>query len=176
MATGEKNWFSSLGDFISGKKDDSSPRQSSSPDSDITAGRVDLASLKTEGKQTTKTSTGDRQPRASKAQETLKQIQLAETLEKLYDPKNFKPVGKLYFNVRYGTTGWDGFLLTPAEEETIAASLAMLTEALWLWDPRLLALIIAGGNIGSIVAQKEIAFSNLKRAARASTENGQRKA
>src|SRR6267142_1508401 len=133
--------------------------KSTSPDGDLSASRSDLAALKSSGTPTPKSQRGT--GTTSKAQERLKEIQLAETLERLYEPKNFKPIGKLYFNTRYGITGWEGFLLSPAEEESIAASLAMLTEALWLWDPRLLALIIAGGNIGSIIAQKEITYSKL---------------
>jgi len=147
--------------WFTGEKPDTAGKPST-PDGDLAQSRSDLASLKGTSTKTPKPerATGG----TSKAQERLKEIALAETLEKLYDPKNFKPIGKLYFNTRYGITGWEGFLLTPAEEETIAASFAMLTEALWLWDPRLLAVIIAGGNIGGIVAQKEIMYSKLEKA------------
>src|SRR6516164_5887297 len=158
-----------LSSLLSGEKpQSSSPGKAPASDSDISDSHSELDSLKTSGVAVSKSQRGTRKP--SKAEERIKEIQLAETLEKLYDPKNFKPIGKLYFNVRYGVTGWEGFLLTPIEEETIAASFAMLTEALWLWDPRLLALVIAGGNIGSIVAQKEITFNKLQKARLAASQ------
>ncbi len=144
--------------WFTGEKSDP-PGKSPTPNGDADSSRSDLAALKGTGPKAPKAERGT--GGTSKAQERIKEIQLAETLEKLFEPKNFKPIGKLYFNTRYGITGWEGFLLTPAEEESIAASFAMLTEAFWLWDPRLLALIIAGGNIGSIVAQKEITYSKL---------------
>jgi hypothetical protein len=159
MATGN------LWDFITGKKSDEAPGKPDTSASDSAASRTDLSSLKGTAKGNVPAGSGSR--KSSKAQQTIEQIQLAETLEKLYDPKNFKPIGKLYFNARYGITGFEHFLLTPAEEETIAASLAMVTEALWLWDPRLLAVIIAGGNIGSIVAAKEIAYAQHVKAIKA---------
>ncbi len=87
--------------------------------------------------------------------ETARERQLESEIESLYEAEQWEEISALYFNIRYGTTGFKGFLLTEGQQKRLGASLALVMRILIKLDPRYLALVVFSVNFGTVIAQKE---------------------
>jgi hypothetical protein len=84
-------------------------------------------------------------------------------LAQLFAGENWEEIAGLYFNARFGVTGWDGFNLTDGQKKTLGLSLASSMKMLLKIDPGYIALLIFTINFGGIIAQKEMMYHNLKK-------------
>lgn len=80
---------------------------------------------------------------------------LEAEIEQLYESEQWEEIGALYFNVRYGTTGFKEFLLEPAQKKRIGASLALMMRILIKLDPKWMALLVFTVNFGTVLGEKE---------------------
>jgi len=86
-------------------------------------------------------------------------------LAKLFAGENWEEIAGLYFNARFGVTGWEGFNLTDGQKKTLGLSLASSMKMLLKIDPGYIALLIFTINFGGIITQKEMMYHNLKKEA-----------
>jgi hypothetical protein len=84
-------------------------------------------------------------------------------LAQLFAGENWEEIAGLYFNARFGITGWEGFQLTEGQKKTLGLSLASSMKMLLKIDPGYIALLIFTINFGGIIAQKEMMYHNLKK-------------
>lgn len=105
-------------------------------------------------------SSGGKQSKLEREAQERRQEQL---LESLYAEENWEEVAALFFNVRYGMTGFEGFRLTDPQKKVLTSSTAALMRTLVQIDPRYVALVVWSVNYGSIIAQKEMEYKAVKR-------------
>jgi hypothetical protein len=88
---------------------------------------------------------------------------IEKELSKLFAGENWEEIAGLYFNARFGITGWEGFNLTDGQKKTLGLSLASSMKMLLKIDPGYIALLIFTINFGGIIAQKEMMYHQIKK-------------
>jgi hypothetical protein len=84
-------------------------------------------------------------------------------LAKLFAGENWEEIAGLYFNARFGITGWDGFLLSDGQKKTLGLTLASSMKMLLKIDPGYIALLVFTINFGGLISQKELTYHQLKK-------------
>lgn len=98
---------------------------------------------------------------------------LEEEIEALYEAGQWEEIAALYFNVRYATTGFQGFILEEKQQKRLGASLALMMKILVQIDPKYLAVIVFSVNFGTIISEKEAKWYMQKKAEKKSSDDGQ---
>lgn len=75
-----------------------------------------------------------------------------------FTPESVRPVVSLPFNLAFVKTGFDGFLLTEGEGETLSHAGAMVFNQWVQVDPKYLALITFSLTLASISVQKTMLY------------------
>lgn len=122
----------------------------------------DLEALKTEAR---KTRRGGRRTKADLEEERDQYERQAE-IEQLFQGENWEEIAALYFNARFAMTGFEAFLLTPDQKKVLGTTLSTTMKVLLEIDPKYVAMIIFGINMGTFVAEKEGKFYAHKRSQR----------
>jgi hypothetical protein len=98
-------------------------------------------------------------PKTKETKETVSD----EEITKLFSGENWEELSSLYFNARFATTGYEGFLLSESQKKVLGLSLATSMKLLIKIDPGYLALLVFTTNFGGIIASKELEYSMEKK-------------
>jgi len=101
-------------------------------------------------------------PKTKETKET-KEVVSDEEITKLFAGENWEELSSLYFNARFATTGYEGFLLSASQKKVLGLSLSTSMKLLIKIDPGYLALLVFTTNFGGIIASKELEYSIEKR-------------
>jgi hypothetical protein len=82
-------------------------------------------------------------------------------LNEIFAGENWEEIAGLYFQARFAITGYDGFLLTPAQKKVLGLSLSKTMKMLLKIDPGYIALVVFSTNFVGLIAQKEITYKQL---------------
>jgi hypothetical protein len=93
-------------------------------------------------------------PKTKETKETVSD----EEITKLFSGENWEELSSLYFNARFATTGYEGFLLSESQKKVLGLSLATSMKLLIKIDPGYLALLVFTTNFGGIIASKEMEY------------------
>jgi hypothetical protein len=106
--------------------------------------------------------------KASEADDTFSEKELAD----LFAGENWEEISSLYFDARYATTGYDGFLLTNPQKKTLGLTLGKSMKMLLKIDPGYIAGVVFLTTFGGLIAQKEIVYSKLLKEQKGRTDDG----
>jgi hypothetical protein len=106
--------------------------------------------------------TRNKSAKTPKTKET-KEVVSDEEITKLFSGENWEELSSLYFNARFATTGYEGFLLSESQKKVLGLSLATSMKLLIKIDPGYLALLVFTTNFGGIIASKELEYSMEKK-------------
>jgi len=106
--------------------------------------------------------TRNKSAKSTKAKET-KEVVSDEEITKLFAGENWEELSSLYFNARFATTGFEGFLLSESQKKVLGLSLSTSMKLLIKIDPGYLALLVFTTNFGGIIASKELEYSMEKK-------------
>jgi hypothetical protein len=106
--------------------------------------------------------TRNKSAKSAKTKET-KEVVSDEEITKLFSGENWEELSSLYFNARFATTGFEGFLLSESQKKVLGLSLATSMKLLIKIDPGYLALLVFTTNFGGIIASKELEYSMEKK-------------
>jgi hypothetical protein len=81
----------------------------------------------------------------------------------LFTPENTKLIVRMPFNMAFAKTGFTGWKLTPAEDEALAAPLAVSLNTWLTIDPKWVSLMILGMGLLSIVGEKSLMYAEFKK-------------
>lgn len=95
--------------------------------------------------------------------EKIKAAAEKEQLAALFEPEQWGPIATLPFDIRYGMTGWEGFLRTPEQRTRLGASLSALMQTLPIqMKSWVIAGLVFGVQFGSQMAQAEMGYRKEK--------------
>jgi len=106
--------------------------------------------------------TRNKSAKSTKTKET-KEVVSDEEITKLFAGENWEELSSLYFNARFATTGFEGFLLSESQKKVLGLSLSTSMKLLIKIDPGYLALLVFTTNFGGIIASKELEYSMEKK-------------
>jgi hypothetical protein len=106
--------------------------------------------------------TRNKSTKTTKTKETKEAVS-DEEITKLFSGENWEELSSLYFNARFATTGYEGFLLSESQKKVLGLSLATSMKLLIKIDPGYLALLVFTTNFGGIIASKELEYSMEKK-------------
>jgi hypothetical protein len=101
--------------------------------------------------------TRNKSSKSAKTKETKEAVS-DEEITKLFSGENWEELSSLYFNARFATTGYEGFLLSESQKKVLGLSLATSMKLLIKIDPGYLALLVFTTNFGGIIASKEMEY------------------
>lgn len=77
----------------------------------------------------------------------------------LFTPENAKIIVRMPFNMAFARTGWDGWVLSPVEAETLAAPMAVTLNTFGVtWDPKWVSVSLLAVALLSIVGEKTLMY------------------
>lgn len=112
--------------------------------------------------------------RATKSEATLALIEKQEKLDKLLQPKHFRKISSLYFDLRYVQTGDEEFQLEDEDADSLSESLTVMMQTLVELDPKYLSALVFTSTFASIVIKKEAQHRRKVALARARVEMAKR--
>src|SRR6266508_101705 len=101
---------------------------------------------------------GRRAAKPSSSDEKLQDAQTAAALDELFENENWEEISSMYFDIRCGLTGFDGFLLSEKQKRILGKSMGTCMRLLLAIDPKYVACIIFTLNFGAFVSEKEMKY------------------
>lgn len=144
-----------------------------SPDVDGAASAGDLDAVRADAAKSRVSRPGPAR-RATKSEATLALLDKQEKLDKLLQPKHFRKISSLYFDLRYVQTGDEDFQLEDEDADSLSESLTVMMQTLVELDPKYLSALVFTSTFASIVIKKEAQHRRKLAIARARVEMAKR--
>jgi len=90
-------------------------------------------------------------------------VEASQDLEDLWTREQWEEIASWYFDIRFVTTGWEGFRLTPVENAKIGLTFAKTMKVLLKINPEYIAMILFFGNFSSLITKKEAQYYRLRK-------------
>lgn len=148
--------------------------ETATPGTGTDAGIPDAASIRAEALKAGNRGKLGATKGADKARAQIADMVSEEELDALFEGEQWEEIGALWFNTRFALTGDDGFLLTDKQQKRIGATMAMAGRVLLKLDPAYIAVILLTVNMGSLIAQKEVAHAHRVKQAKMARAQQQR--
>ena len=96
-------------------------------------------------------------------EDRIKEEKLQADLDALYAAENWEAIASLYFDIRYVSTGFEGFPLNEDQKKKLSTSLATLMRSLPVeMAPYYIAGVVFMVNFSGVIISKEYSYSKVK--------------